>query len=118
MADPVLHIKDAYYFEVPKILAPAAYQKRADFPEVWVKLDPEFQDWEFERLYTELTAAGVVLPPHETAQHDWKHWQEVDHANFAKPFDEFLEQQYRQRLSEFQAWKQGEVAAAKAAQDE
>ena len=28
MADPVLHIKDAYYFEVPKLLAPANYKQR------------------------------------------------------------------------------------------
>ena len=46
MADPVLHIKDSYYFEVPKVLYPYDYQKRQQFPDVWVSLDPEFQDWE------------------------------------------------------------------------
>jgi F-type H+-transporting ATPase subunit a len=118
MADPVLHIKDAYFFEVPKILAPAAYRKRADFPEVWVKLDPEFQDWEFGQLYTELVAAGVELPAKDVVHADWKHWQHEDHAHFAAPFDEFLEHQYHRRMAEYQAWKKAEVAAAEAAKDE
>ncbi|HYM99263.1 MAG TPA: F0F1 ATP synthase subunit A [Aestuariivirgaceae bacterium] len=118
MADPVLHIKDAYFFELPKLLAPAAYESRADFPEVWVKLDPEFQDWEFDHLYTELTALQVQMPPKDEAHHEWRHWQHADHANFAKPFDEFLELHYQQRVAEFQAWKKTQVAAAEAAKDE
>jgi F-type H+-transporting ATPase subunit a len=118
MADPVLHIKDAYFFEVPKILAPAAYTKRSEFPEVWVKLDPEFQDWEFEKLYTGLTAAGVILPGKDAVHDQWKHWQHEDHAHFAAPFDEFLEHKYLARVAEFRAWKQAQVAAAKEKQDE
>ena len=118
MADPILHIKDAYFFEVPKVLAPAAYSSRAEFPEVWVKLDPQFQDWEFDKLYNGLAALQVTLPPKDDAHHDWKHWQHEDHHNFAKPFDEFLEERYHQRRSEFQAWKEQQIAAARAASDE
>jgi F-type H+-transporting ATPase subunit a len=118
MADPVLHIKDAYFFEVPKILAPAAYRKRADFPEVWVKLDPEFQDWEFGQLYTQLVAAGVELPAQDVVHTDWKHWQHEDHAHFAAPFDEFLEHHYQRQMAEYEAWKKAGVAAAQAASDE
>ena len=32
MASPVLHIKDAYFFEVPKILWPSHRHAKADFP--------------------------------------------------------------------------------------
>ena len=32
MADPVLHIKDSYYFEVPKLLYPYDYRSRQQFP--------------------------------------------------------------------------------------
>ena len=53
MADPVLHIKDAYFFEVPKVLWPSTRNSRTKFPDVWVSLDPEFQEWEFARLYRE-----------------------------------------------------------------
>lgn len=33
MADPVLHIKDSYFFEVPKFLYPHPYEKLEDVPE-------------------------------------------------------------------------------------
>ena len=118
MADPILHIKDAYFFEVPKVLAPAAYRSRTEFPEVWVKLDPQFQDWEFDKLFNGLAALQVTLPPKDDAHHDWKHWQHEDHHNFAKPFDEFLEERYHQRRSEFEAWKEQQIAAARAAKNE
>lgn len=32
MADPILHIKDSYYFEIPKVLWPAKYEKLDDLP--------------------------------------------------------------------------------------
>src|SRR5688572_24344713 len=118
MADPILHIKDAYFFEVPKVLAPAVYRSRAEFPEVWVKLDPEFQDWEFDELYDKLVALQVSLPPKTDVHHEWKHWQHADHHNFAKPFDEFLEERYEQRVTEYKAWKAQQVAAAKAAKND
>jgi F-type H+-transporting ATPase subunit a len=118
MADPVLHIKDSYYFEVPKVLCPANYQSRKDFPEVWVKLDPAFQQWEFERLYSELSVLRASLPPKDQAREDWQHWVHADHANFAKPFDEFLEARYQQRLAEYEAWKVQLVAQAKAEKNE
>ncbi|MAG93602.1 MAG: ATP synthase F0 subunit A [Planctomycetaceae bacterium] len=33
MADPILHIKDAYFFEVPKVLWPAHYESKDAVPE-------------------------------------------------------------------------------------
>jgi F-type H+-transporting ATPase subunit a len=117
MADPILHIKDSFYFEVPKVLAPANYKQLKDLPEVWVKLDPTFQEWEFEQLYHELTSAGVGLPPEQDCHHDWHEWVHADHANFAKPFDEFLYQKYLARQAEFQNWRKQQVALARAAKD-
>ena len=51
MASPILHIKDAYYFEVPKFLWPSNREGKADFPDVWVKLDEKFQLWEAKQLH-------------------------------------------------------------------
>jgi F-type H+-transporting ATPase subunit a len=95
MADPVLHIKDSYYFEVPKPLYPAHYQGK-DFPNVWVKNDDQFQDWEAERLYhrlQELAGDKVKLPDEHGLIHDWHHWQHEapNHGNFAKPLDVYIE---------------------------
>ena len=58
MADPLLHIKDSYFFEVPKFAWPRNYKSRAEFPDVWVKLDPAYQQWEAEQQYEEL--AGLL----------------------------------------------------------
>jgi len=118
MADPILHIKDSYYFEIPKIIAPANYKHLKDLPEVWVKLDPTYQQWEFEQLYHELTNLGFMLPPEKQCEHDWQHWVHADHANFAKPFDQFLQEMYDARLAEFRVWKSNRIAQAQAGKNE
>jgi hypothetical protein len=78
MSDPILHIKDSFFFEVPKILAPSDFKKRADFPDVWISLDPDFQEWEFKRLFESLNELGVDLPPEEVVHHDWHEWVHGD----------------------------------------
>ena len=118
MADPILHIKDSYYFEVPKIIAPANYKHLQDLPEVWVKLDPTYQQWEFEQLYHELTNLGAMLPSADLCEHDWQHWVHADHANFAKPFDQFLQEMYDARQAEFRVWKANRIAQAEVGKNE
>lgn len=94
MASPVLHIKDAYFFEVPKILWPSHRASRADFPDVWIRLDPDFQLWEAERLLGERAALRTEIgdvppwPELRAAYLEWNH----DHANFGRPFDAMLEE--------------------------
>jgi F-type H+-transporting ATPase subunit a len=112
MADPVLHIKDSYYFEVPKVLYPYDLKHAWQFPDVWVSLDPEFQEWEFERLYQKLSVVDAGLPTKEDAKHEWQRWAHADHKNFAKPFDVFLEEKYESHLAKFNQWKSDQVQAA------
>src|SRR5687768_14521761 len=101
MADPVLHIKDSYYFEVPKVLWLRAKDDR-DFPDVWVSLDPQFQDWEFARLYDRLERMGGIEVPESQAKEEWHDWLHHDHANAGKPFDVYLEEyQYAKNLEAF-----------------
>src|SRR6478672_1233323 len=104
MADPVLHIKDSYYFEVPKLLYPYDYRTAAQFPDVWISLDPQFQEWEADRLYKQLTASGAPVPPKEELLHDWHHYVHADHANFAKPLPQFLDDKYQAHLVKFNDW--------------
>jgi F-type H+-transporting ATPase subunit a len=113
MANPVLHIKDSYYFEVPKVLYPYAYTSRTQFPDVWISLDPEFQDWESHRLLKTLHAIHADLPPEETVVHDWHHWTHADHANFAKPLKRFLNEKYDSHVAKFTKWQADAVQAAK-----
>jgi F-type H+-transporting ATPase subunit a len=122
MADPVLHIKDAYFFEVPKFLWKRDFKSKDDVYKVspvWVELDDQFQDWEFHRQHHKLTGKdefGIALPAEETAHSDWHEWTHKG-DNFGKPFDEFLASKVATREAEFQAWKKAEVAKAKDAEE-
>jgi F-type H+-transporting ATPase subunit a len=111
MASAVLHIKDSYYFEIPKSLWSARYDGKADFPNVWVKNDPDFQEWEAERLYEELSHLATGAPPLGTLIDQWHHWQHADHANFGKPLHAFLESRYLSLQKDYAAWKRQDRAA-------
>ena len=108
MASAILHIKDAYYFEVPRALWESDRKTRDEFPEHYVRLDPDYQDWEAVRQYEGLAKLESLtgLPPQETLisqYHAWRH----DHENYAKPFDRFLEN------APSQAWFQRQLALGK-----
>jgi len=120
MSDPVLHIKDAYFFEIPKVMWPRNFKTKDDVYKVspvWVELDDQYQDWEFHKQYDALAKLGVVLPPQDTALHDWHEWREHDHANDSKPFDEFLDAKKLEAKAKFDAWKAKQVAEAKTVED-
>ena len=94
MASALLHIKDAYYFEIPPYLWPSHRQRIEDFPEVWVRLDADYQLWEARRIHEGLVKefSGASIPDWETVRGEYLEWKH-DHANFAKPLDVYLEEQ-------------------------
>jgi F-type H+-transporting ATPase subunit a len=63
MADPILHIKDSYYFEVPKILWPVHYEKLDDLPPTleFLKHEAEEQHASIDDVNHEL-AGKIVIP--------------------------------------------------------
>jgi len=109
MSDPVLHIKDSYYFEVPKFMLPARYKDKSEFPDVWVKNDDQFQKWEASRLHRGLEEMAAVkqieIPGHHELEHQWEHWQHEapNHGNFAKPLDVYLESLRARLQSDYSA---------------
>lgn len=129
MADPVLHIKDAYFFEVPKVLWKRDFKSKDDVAKVstvWVELDDQFQDYEFHNQYHALEKLGVELPSEHDAHHDWHAWVHPhddhhghdDHGHHSphegKPFDEFLKSNVEEREAEFAAWKKQQIDQASA----
>jgi len=58
MADPVLHIKDSYFFEVPKFLYPHPYDEMGDVPEFLRKAHPDATLDEFNH-----DLAGKIIIP-------------------------------------------------------
>ncbi|MEQ8788743.1 MAG: F0F1 ATP synthase subunit A [Pirellulaceae bacterium] len=100
MASSVLHIKDSYYFEVPKFMWRWNADSRDDFPAWWIKNDPDYRTWEAHEIYhaleqnkDELFGKDYTLPEfhgEHGLEHQYEHWQHADHANLGRPFDEFL----------------------------
>ena len=105
MASDILHIKDAYYFEVPRALWKSNRKTIDEFPEHYVRLDPDYQTWEAARQYKGLTGIKGLddVPSQDSLIEQWHAWQH-DHAHFAKPFDRFLEE------APSQAWFQRQLA--------
>ena len=79
MADPILHIKDGFFFEVPKALWPRDFKTKDDVyrvSPVWVELDSQYQDFEFHKQHHSLTDDfKVALPPEAEAHEHWHKWQ-------------------------------------------
>ena len=98
MASSILHIKDAYYFEVPKALwgaeyagiKPASGEDGAElFPQWLIRLDPEYLDWQASKLAGNADSLGIDLP--DSWMSDYHHWLHADHANSGKPLSVYLE---------------------------
>ncbi|MDP6444890.1 MAG: F0F1 ATP synthase subunit A [Pirellulaceae bacterium] len=106
MASPQLHIKDAYYFEVPKALWRSRREDIDDFPDWWVRNDHDFQHHEAEDLYAGLNGLVDGIPSQSELLHDWEHWQHAgkDHANAGKPLDVYLEEQVADLKQKYKTW--------------
>ncbi|MBT4692538.1 MAG: F0F1 ATP synthase subunit A [Planctomycetaceae bacterium] len=86
MANPILHIKDAYFFEVPKFLLPSNKTKPSDFPRVWLKLDPDVQRIEALEM---AHAYPVPKLSAEQSVQKWESWSHQD-GNHGAPYDVFF----------------------------
>jgi F-type H+-transporting ATPase subunit a len=116
MASDILHIKDSYYFEIPKVLLPANHKTKQDFPDVWVRLDDQFQKWEFRRLYDELKELKLEVPDEHELEHNWEHWSH-GHANHGKPADVYLEEHADALVADYKKWVKSEANDGKSFDD-
>ena len=76
-------------------------------PTVWIRNDPEFQQWEahelshrFEEQLEKYNGRQenrkqpkVEVPDGHDLIHHWEHWQHEDHINAGRPFDLYLERE-------------------------
>ena len=89
MANPILHIKDAYFFEVPKFLLPSNKTLPSEFPNVWLKLDPDVQ--RIEALEMAMANNNNLVPglSAEQSVQQWESWSHQD-GNHGAPYDVFF----------------------------
>jgi F-type H+-transporting ATPase subunit a len=94
MASDLLHIKDSYYFDVPRMLWRARYESPAQIADSvgpWVvRNDSDYQDWEADLAIARLRA--IVSDPSalDGAKQAWKHWQHADPLRHNRPFDQYI----------------------------
>jgi F-type H+-transporting ATPase subunit a len=117
MASTILHIKDSYYFEVPKSIWRVPMTSKEDFRgsyETWLRLDPQFQLFEAEKFYEEYAQLRASPRPKEELIHEYVEWK-VNHAHAGKPFWRFIAEEadrawYRERMESPQFWPQWKAA--------
>lgn len=95
MANAILHIKDSYYFEVPKAIWGANYSGLKDdpdaFPNWLVKLDQGYLDWQAARLLANAGDLELHLPEAGQLMDDYHHWLHANHSNVGKSLGAYLE---------------------------
>lgn len=103
MSDLLLHIKDSYYFEVPKTFWKSKLTDAASFPGWLVRIDDGYQSWEADHLIKQLPEVGATAGQLEGLKADWLEWQHVK-GNYARPLDVFLDQKVEQIRSKAAKW--------------
>ncbi len=92
MASDILHIKDGYYFEVPKMFWRSNRAEAKDFPEWMVRLDEDFQAKEADSLSDGLRQLEIDDASIAQSREAWEQWRHASHKNAGWPLDAYLEQ--------------------------
>ena len=93
MSNIILHIKDSYYFEVPKALWRSKCDSIEKLPSWLVRLDSDYQNFEAAKIVSSLESAGVPGDSLGGLVGEWQAWQHAKHANSGWPLDAFLDSQ-------------------------
>jgi F-type H+-transporting ATPase subunit a len=110
MASAILHIKDSYYFEVPKFLWRYRNAELRDFPDVWISLDPHYQQWQVSKYldsangsspegkdWSAISSLGGIPRGNRVDEtiNAWKTWQHKA-GNHGKPYQVYIDEYVRE----------------------
>lgn len=107
MANIILHIKDAYYFEVPKMMWRGSFKSVESMPPWLVRLDDDYQSFEADETLAGLKAMQVPEASLENLKADWTDWKHSDHKNHSRegwPLDAFLDRQATELKARAAKW--------------
>ena len=93
MASDILHIKDGYFFEVPRVLWKSNHKQAADFPSWFVRLDADYQSWESDSILAGLSSIGIDSNELSGLKQSWEEWQHASPKNAGWPMDAYLDKQ-------------------------
>lgn len=104
MASDILHIKDGYFFEVPRVLWRSQKEKATDFPSWFVRLDSDYQSWEADTMVSSLSELGVDATTLAGLKSTWENWQHEGPKNAGWPLDAYLEKQSEAAIKTAKSW--------------
>ena len=104
MASDILHIKDGYFFEVPRVLWRSNRETASAFPAWFVRLDSDFQSWEADAMIAELTEMGVDSLTLSVLKSTWQAWQHESAKTAGWPLDAYLEKKAAATLADASKW--------------
>lgn len=114
MASDILHIKDSFYFEVPKVLWKSERESTEGLAKsygAWViRNDEDYQEWEAAQIVDELKS--IVKDPKvlDGIEAKWKDWQHAKHIRHNRPFDQFLADEMTSLQAKAQKWAKKNAA--------
>ena len=93
-SDPILHIKDSFYFDVPRKLYRVTYdspEQIADQVGPWaVRNDADYQSWEADQFIEKLEKTTGDKEALAGAKQAWLNWQHADPHRHGRPFDQYV----------------------------
>jgi F-type H+-transporting ATPase subunit a len=105
MASDILHIKDGYYFEVPKMFWRSNRAEVNDFPGWMVRLDDDYQAREADAISDGLRQLEIDGDDISELRTTWEDWRHADHKNAGWPMDAYLEQYVAKIKEKAASWK-------------
>jgi F-type H+-transporting ATPase subunit a len=112
MSDLLLHIKDSYYFELPKSFWRSSRKEVKEFPTWLIRIDDQYQDWEADYLVAQLPVVGATYSDLVGIKDAWLGWQHQK-GNYARPLDEFVDQQVADMNARAVKWAKVNAKTAK-----
>ncbi len=107
-SDPLLHIKDSYYFDVPKTFWRPNHQsptELADNVGEWtIRNDADYQDWEADLFIARLKDVVSDTQALANAKSAWLKWQHASPKRHGRPFDQYVEDSVQQLHATAAKW--------------
>ncbi len=107
MSDIILHIKDSYYFEVPKMLWRSNRKSAEEMPSWLVRLDDDYQNVEADKIIEGIKSLGASNVEVDGLKQKWNAWKHSDHKKHTHegwPLDAFLDQQSADMVARANKW--------------
>ncbi|MDZ4849475.1 MAG: F0F1 ATP synthase subunit A [Pirellulaceae bacterium] len=104
MSNIILHIKDSYYFEVPKMLWRSNRQSVETLPDWLVRLDDDYQNFEAAKVVEGLTSMGAPSANVEGLTENWTHWKHSNKKYEGWPLDAYLDLQSQGLVARSAKW--------------